>query len=748
MTTRPFWGRTIPGRLSEMRLRFHIAGARRLASRIGVLFFCLLGPVCAAESVEPLARAYRATPSMATRNALLRYAGAHAADAEGALAQLALGAGAIDTGDWEEALKRLRRARPRLKEIHDYIAYFIASAEVELANHRAAIGELEPLWNNETPGPLSGKAALLSARAYAESGAPREAIAALRKQYSRLPQPEGDLALAAAYEQAGEAASAAVYYQLIYYQLPKAPQAQEAGAALERLHESLGASYPPPMPQLMLERAGKLLDAGDSRQARREYQDMAEQLGGVERDIARVRLGAVDYRIGNERRAREYLDSLALEPSEADAERLYYLFACSRRLDDIDAMQDAVERLRRTYPRSSWRLKATIEAGNHFLLTNDAGSFEPLYRACYEDFTADPQATYCHWKVAWNAYLNRRHEAASLLVEHVRRFPESRQVPAALYFLGRLAQRSGDFGAARAYFSKIRQSYLYHYYSLLAEERLAQRQLAGAVGSSGALPALDGVELPQPVAGLSFEPSPPTRRRIERARLLALAGLAEWAEPELRFEARADSESHILAAELADIAMRRAAHDQAIRYIKSVFPDYLFVPFEAAPLRFWKLAFPLPYRASLEKHARAQKLDPWLFAGLIRQESEFNAKAISRAGAHGLTQVLPSTGRSLTRRLRLGRFRRSRLLTPDFNIRLGSYYLRSMLNDFDGALEPALASYNGGKSRVAAWLGWADYAEPAEFVETIPLTETRHYVQTVIRQGWLYRRIYRSEKHK
>ena len=731
-----------------MRPRFHTAGARRLASRIGVLFFCLLGPVCAAESVEPLARAHRAKPSPATRNALLRYAATHRADTEGALALLSLGVSAIDTGDWEEALRRLRTARPRLKQIDDYIAYFIASAEVELTNHCAAIVELEPQWNNETPGPLSGKAALLAGRAYAESGASREAIAALRKQYSRLPQPEGDLALAAAYEQAGEAASAAVYYQLIYYQLPKAPQAREAGAALERLRESLGASYPPPMPQLMLERAGKLLDAGDSRQARREYQDMVEQVGGVERDIARVRLGVVDYRIGNERRAREYLESLALEPSEADAERLYYLFACSRRLEDIDAMRDAVARLHRSYARSPWRLRATVEAANHFLLTNDGASFESLYHACYKDFPFDPQATYCHWKVAWSAYLNRRPEAASLLVEHVRRFPESRQVPAALYFLGRLAERSGDFGAARSYLSKIRQSYPYHYYSLVAEERLAQRQLASAVGSSGALPALDGVELPQPVVGLSFEPSPATRRRIERARLLALAGLAEWAEPGLRFEARADSESHILAAELADIAMRRGAHDQAIRYIKSVFPEYLFVPFEAAPLRFWKLAFPLPYRASLEKHARAQKLDPWLFAGLIRQESEFNPEAISRAGAHGLTQVLPSTGRSLTRKLRLGRFRRSRLLTPDFNMRLGSYYLRSMLDDFNGALEPALASYNGGKSRVTAWLGVVRPAEPAEFVETIPLTETRDYVQTVVRQGWLYRRIYGSTKKK
>jgi soluble lytic murein transglycosylase len=65
-----------------------------------------------------------------------------------------------------------------------------------------------------------------------------------------------------------------------------------------------------------------------------------------------------------------------------------------------------------------------------------------------------------------------------------------------------------------------------------------------------------------------------------------------------------------------------------------------------------------------------------------------------------------------------------------------------MLDQFDGRIEPALASYNGGKTNVLKWLTFAQYEEPAEFIETIPFTETRNYIQLVLRNADLYRRLY------
>jgi soluble lytic murein transglycosylase len=87
-------------------------------------------------------------------------------------------------------------------------------------------------------------------------------------------------------------------------------------------------------------------------------------------------------------------------------------------------------------------------------------------------------------------------------------------------------------------------------------------------------------------------------------------------------------------------------------------------------------------------------------------------------------------------------FRTSSLFRPDLNIQFGCYYLRDLIDTHEGSREAALAAYNGGSLRAENWLTWATYKEPAEFVETIPFTETRTYVQAVLRNAWMYSRIY------
>ena len=197
---------------------------------------------------------------------------------------------------------------------------------------------------------------------------------------------------------------------------------------------------------------------------------------------------------------------------------------------------------------------------------------------------------------------------------------------------------------------------------------------------------------------------------------------------------------------LSEIAARRGAHDTSIRYIKRFATGYLTIPLEAAPDRFWKLAFPIPYRTPLESNSRSHGLDPYLVAALIRQESEFNPNAISRARAYGLTQVLPSTGRLLSRRVGITRFSPAMLFQPEVNLKLGTYYLKTLLDQQNGKWEQTLASYNAGKARADEWSTWATYREPAEFIETVPFTETRNYIQIVLRNADVYRRLYASSE--
>ena len=176
--------------------------------------------------------------------------------------------------------------------------------------------------------------------------------------------------------------------------------------------------------------------------------------------------------------------------------------------------------------------------------------------------------------------------------------------------------------------------------------------------------------------------------------------------------------------------------------MKALAPDYLTLPVPDAPREFWQYLFPMPYRPELVADARAHNLDPYLVAGLIRQESEFNPDAISPAKADGLMQVRPGTGAEFARAAGIQRFTGDMLFQPEVNLKIGTAILRSMLDKNGGSLEHTLAAYNAGPNRLAEWLTWNTYREPAEFVESIPFTETRDYVQGVLRNAEMYRRLY------
>ena len=117
-------------------------------------------------------------------------------------------------------------------------------------------------------------------------------------------------------------------------------------------------------------------------------------------------------------------------------------------------------------------------------------------------------------------------------------------------------------------------------------------------------------------------PNPPTQLRIDRARLLMAAGLPDVADAELRFGAKTDTEQpHLLALELA---RSMPSPFYSLRIMKSFIADYLAIPFEGAPLKFWQMLFPLPYRDDVVRNSKSRDLDPYSVAALIRQETEFD----------------------------------------------------------------------------------------------------------------------------
>jgi soluble lytic murein transglycosylase len=726
-----------------------VAGAPNRAdpAKLGPVLLLLLTSAAFAQTPESLGRAYRESPTPGRRKALEQFAASHK-DVNGALAHLALGVASFEQKRFPDAILHLLAAQPRLPKLADYTAYYLAAAQSETPDSAAAARAAAAVRGVPLPSPFAARSIVLQARGLAASGAAPEAVRMLREHYADLPQPDGDLALAMAYAAANDLPHAALYDQRVYYEYPTGDPATRAAAALIALRDSMGAAYPAPTPQAMIERGHKLLAQREYARAQTEFQALVPQLSGAERDQARVGIVAAEYLAGDVAAAYSRLRALEISGgeahSEADAERLYYIVECARKLNDEDQMMEAVKKLGK-HRESLWRYKALLAAANRFLVTNQPEKYAPLYKAVYESFPDQPLAASSQWRVAWAAYISRRHDARELLREHLERHPGHPSASAALYFLGRLAEAGpdrNDYPAARTFYTRLAAQFPNYYYGLLARQRMTQPTIAAAGPSEKTTQFLRSIAFPPHVPAVPSQPDAETALRIARARLLSSAGLADLAQAELRFGARNGGQPYLLAMELARTA--NTPHER-LHNIKSAAPDYLSMSLEDAPPAFWQLLFPLPYEKDLVRSAQQQNLDPYMVAALIRQESEFDPQALSPKHAYGLTQVEPATGRALARRAGIKRFSNRSLFQPAINLKLGAYYLRGLLDQWGGQWEQALASYNAGKSRVNDWITWNQYREPAEFVESIPFTETREYVEAVLRNATVYRQLYAAK---
>ena len=276
------------------------------------------------------------------------------------LADLKAGADALDAGRYPAAIAALKGLPQRLPKLADYAAWFLASAQSASKDYASVPATLDPVFKQSPASPLIPRSALLAADALTQNNDPNAALDLLRKYYSVISQPKGDLAMAAAFAGSGDNVSAAIYYQRVYYGYPLSAEAGLASTEIDKLQTALGEKYPPALPPAMLGRAIKLLDAGQAVRGRKELEALVPQLGGAERDLARVRIGVARYTAEENAVAYKYLSTLDVDSPEADAERLYYVMQSGRRLNNLDEMDAVVAKLGRLYPNSPWRLQALI----------------------------------------------------------------------------------------------------------------------------------------------------------------------------------------------------------------------------------------------------------------------------------------------------------------------------------------------------------------------------------------------------
>jgi soluble lytic murein transglycosylase len=182
------------------------------------------------------------------------------------------------------------------------------------------------------------------------------------------------------------------------------------------------------------------------------------------------------------------------------------------------------------------------------------------------------------------------------------------------------------------------------------------------------------------------------------------------------------------------------AYHQALRLVRARFRDQLERTGGAFAPSLWNVAYPTGLLPTIKLQA-AKGVDPYLIAAIIREESQYDVKAVSRVGAIGLMQVMPATANNVAHRVGLPAVGREDLFDQETNIRIGVRYVEQLLEQFSGNLVYTVASYNAGPLAVGNWIAQYRGHNQDEFVELIPYQETRQYVKRVLRSYREYVRL-------
>jgi soluble lytic murein transglycosylase len=661
----------------------------------------------------------------------------------------------VEAGRPAEAIAPLAGLEASLPDVADRIAHLRGEALLAAKRPREALAA----WATVPDGSLlAGEARLARARAAASLGDAAAALAALEPLV--VLGPPADLARpdvgATALLLAGRvhadggapaAARARAAFLACWSEHPLSPEAAPCRAALATLPAPAGA---PPSTEDVVRRAEVLLDANRNDAALALLGPVLEGLAEAAPDepfACRVRAaaGRAHRKERNHAKAIELLRPVADRCSDPEVRvRSLYLLASAASIsgDRMEAVA-LYRRLARDFPGHSFADDALFFAADLLARAGRSDEAREALAGIARDHAGGDYRDEARFRIAWLAKQAGDADAAMaqlLAIEEEAADPYEHA--RAAYWRARLLASRGERGAraARDLWADLVARYPADYYGLLSRARLSDRE---------------GDALPSPVLAASEEVEPSSwdagelraDAHFRAGMLLHRLGLRREAAEELgaidgrrlREAATATPEAVLLVAHLLD---RAGDHRAAHNLLRIRARGALRRPPEGENLRAWRIAYPPAFREDVRRWAPAAGVPVDLLQALMREESALDPRAVSPAGAVGLTQLMLPTAREVARQLRLGRVGRAELANPSLNIRLGSRYLGSLIRRFDGSVALALAAYNAGGGAVSRWLGERRGVELDEFVEEIPIEETRGYVKRVLRSFAAYRLLY------
>ncbi|MFN2238053.1 MAG: transglycosylase SLT domain-containing protein [Thermoanaerobaculia bacterium] len=376
------------------------------------------------------------------------------------------------------------------------------------------------------------------------------------------------------------------------------------------------------------------------------------------------------------------------------------------------------------------RIEVLANLVDHFIAREQESEIRRYVSELVElDPTRDPALQH-FWDRGWAAYGKGNNTVARDLFNYIAATYRNPNIQRqATYWFARTIEREGHAKEAERIYRELAAAPYQDLYALFARIRLGDDEPAqrAAPPPRVSWEEIAEAEVPEDLR-LAYE--------------LNALGIRREARMEIQKNISAENRKWADAI-LGDLYYVEGNYDLAYRYMRRAWPELATPEQNAVPWRFLEMYYPLRYEDLIREASDKNRLDPYLVMALIRQESAFNPNAKSWVGATGLMQIMPATGQELGERA-YGTFSTSRLSDPEVNVDLGTRYLRHVINLFDGNIELALAGYNGGPYRIRRWRQGNPSQPLDEFIEGMPLSETRGYVKRITLLRTSYQELYGS----
>jgi len=368
-----------------------------------------------------------------------------------------------------------------------------------------------------------------------------------------------------------------------------------------------------------------------------------------------------------------------------------------------------------------WQAAKSAERNNHFAVA------ERLYRQLVENHPESKYRDEAGWSIGFTFYCREEYGKALVVFKRLSGMAEEPHIAdQSLYWAGKAAAQLGHGVESQSYYRRAAAGFPRSYYSTRAvklgysDPANLQKRPPLALHRPAAIDHIEGPE------------------HLEHGDALYALGLRQMARSEMLQAEKRNS------GQLENLKLIRDRYealgflDRAVRLSMRIFV-------QDNKRNEWYHIYPNYYWEQILTSASEAKVDPYLVLSVIRQESTFNEGATSRAGALGLMQIMPHTGKTLAQTLGIRRFKRTSLYDPEVSIRLGSYFLGDQVRQFtegpaaEMGFELGLAAYNAGPHNARQWLERFPHDDADAFVERIPFKETRLYVKLVLRNYAIYK---------